>query len=562
MYEPDTTTITALALILLGAILMFANIVRFRTLMNMLKQFDYDAFADFRHYSLAPLLFMIFFCLAYVFVLVAMTTGYHFLGDQVLGVILFFGAVFVFIAIRFQAKTVAYLHESRERLRHESIHDPLTGLPNRFLIHDRLRQAIERSSRSSGQFYFLVFMNLDRFKNINDSLGHTMGDETIIEVGKRILSCVRSVDTVSRFGGDEFVILLDGTSPYKTLKVIRRIRAALARPTIIQGHSLNITAGFGIYYGPTSEDNPDMVLQNAHLALHGAKRQGTNKHKVFRTTMLDTAVHTMALEHDMLRGIRKKEFEAYFQPVVSLNDPPVLLGFEALARWRHPAKGLVSPMDFIPVAEDTGLIADIGNQILAQACAMRHTIVDAVQGLNHIHMAVNLSMLQINQSFFDSKLLKTITAHNTQPNELTLEVTESAIMEQTDSTIGRLARLRERGFSVAIDDFGTGYSSFAYLKDLPATHIKIDQAFIHNLSESRTDQEIVKSMIVMGHSLFMTVVAEGIETREQLELLRGFGCDCIQGYYYSKPLPPGEVVAYVQDFLARNDAVAPGQKEA
>lgn len=432
-----------------------------------------------------------------------------------------------------------------DRLRHEAMHDPLTGLANRSLLLDRLRLAMARSMRRENNFYGVVFVGIDRFKVVNDSLGHALGDKLLCEMAQRIAKQVRDFDTVARFGGDEFILLLEECPPKLILRIVKRIQAAIKNPFVMGNHSLQISASFGILLGPASGFTPEQMLQNANLALQRAKSSGRNRFKVFRATMLDRALEIMNLENDIRRGIENREFVLYYQPVVELRkEGDCLCGFEALIRWRHPVKGFVSPGEFIPLAEEMGLINELGRYVLEDACReLACWMATAQMHCGRLHLAVNLSAMQIGQPGIIPVVRQILEETGVPPEHLTLEITESAVMHNPQAAMNKIAQFKKLGVGISIDDFGTGYSSLAYLERFPADVLKIDRSFIRRMESRSRNSSIVSAIIQLAHSLGMRVVAEGVEEREQLDMLRELGCDAVQGYFYSPPVPADEARA-------------------
>lgn len=423
-------------------------------------------------------------------------------------------------------------------LRHLALHDPLTGLANRSLCLDRIRQAMARARRRQPYYFALVFLDLDRFKILNDSLGHSFGDRVLIAVAETLQDCVRGLDTVSRFGGDEFVILLEElNTPREAVQAIQRIRQSLSQPFSVDGHEVQLTASLGLTLGSQDADTPEDLLRNANVAMHQAKKAGRNRFKSFTNAMLDRASKLLHLETDLRRAIAKNEFFLVFQPIVRLDKTAGLHGFEALIRWNHPERGLISPAEFIPVAEETGLIVEIGKYVLLTACTTLKAWRDANTDISGVVMSVNLSPRQ----FSDSSLVESVTSILSEtglpPQALKLEITETAIMDNASTAVDRLRRLKSLGIALSIDDFGTGYSSMSSLQQFPLDTLKIDLGFIRRMNASLEGLEIVKAIISLAHTLRLQVVAEGVEREDQRDVLTELGCEFAQGYLYAKPLP-------------------------
>jgi len=448
---------------------------------------------------------------------------------------------------RISLRDITSRKEMELQLRHLALHDPLTALANRTLCLDRVRQAMERSRRRQPYHFSLVFLDLDRFKVLNDSLGHAFGDKVLMAVADVLRQCVRGLDTVSRFGGDEFVILLEElVSPREAIQAVQRIRTALAVPLAVDGHDIQLTASLGITLDAKDSDTPEDLLRNANLAMHQAKKSGRDRFKTFTKAMLARASNLLSVETDLRHAIARKEFFLVYQPIVRLDSQSTLQGFEALVRWNHPEKGLISPADFIPVAEETGLIVDLGVMVLREACqtfmAWREDS-DLAKGLV---MSVNLSPRQFSENLLVESVRTVLAETGLPPGALKLEITESAIMENASSAVDKLRKLKALGCTLSIDDFGTGYSSMSSLQQFPLDTLKIDLSFVRRLDTSQEGLEIVKAIVSLAHSLKLQVVAEGVERTEQKMILTVLQCEYAQGYLYSKPLPAPQAWDYIQ----------------
>jgi diguanylate cyclase (GGDEF)-like protein/PAS domain S-box-containing protein len=423
------------------------------------------------------------------------------------------------------------------RIEYLADHDALTGLANRNLLGDRMAQAMAHARRHGGMLA-LLFLDLDRFKGINDSFGHELGDLLLLEVARRLKKVVREGDTVARQGGDEFIILLtDVMGPEDVIAVARKIFEAFSIPVFVRGHELFAAASIGITMFPEDGDDMQTLLRNADTAMYRAKEERGSTFQFYSREMSIRALERAELEGALRRAIERKEFELFYQPKVQLTSGRII-GAEALIRWHHPEKGLVSPTRFIPMAEEIGLIVPIGDWVLHTACAQNKAWQDA--GLQHICVSVNLSARQ----FRDERLVESVAAAldnmGLDACHLELELTESIVMSGAETFISKLRELESMGVQLSIDDFGTGYSSLSYLKRFPLHHLKIDQSFVRDLATDDDDAAITSSVISLGHSLKLKVIAEGVETQEQVEFLRRHHCDEMQGYYFSKPLPAAE----------------------
>jgi diguanylate cyclase (GGDEF)-like protein len=423
------------------------------------------------------------------------------------------------------------------RMSYLAQHDSLTDLPNRVLMNDRLVEAIALSSRYQRKLAVL-FVDLDRFKRINDSLGHVIGDRLLQSVARRLLTCVRSSDTVSRQGGDEFVILLwEERHPLDAAVTAQKILQALRAPHFIDQHELHITASIGIVIFPEDGTVAETLMNNADFAMYHAKEHGRDNCQFFKPEMNLLAVERRALEGSLHHAIEREELSLNYQPKIDLVTGEIT-GMEALIRWRHPQRGLVPPGQFIAVAEECGLIVPIGRWVLREACRQARAWQRA--GLPPTSIAINISAVELRDRGFASAVRAALADSGLEPRYLELELTETVLMEDSRSIADMLRELKEIGVLLALDDFGTGYSSLSYLKRFPIDTLKIDQSFVRDLTTDADDAGIVAAVIGMGNSLHMRVVAEGIETREQLEFLQEYNCPQGQGFYFSRPLPAAE----------------------
>lgn len=432
---------------------------------------------------------------------------------------------------------------AENHIRELAFNDPLTGLPNRKYFTDKLEQHIAKT-RVGDEVLAILFLDLDRFKLINDTFGHDSGDLLLKVVAERLVGCVRQGDMVSRFGGDEFVIMLNRVKSYSAIEAIAaKIHQALARPFVFLGKELRITTSIGIATYPDNGDHINILLKNADLAMYRAKRQG-NRYEFYESKMEDESSRRLSLENDLRSAIERGEMELYYQPQFDCQSGQII-GAEALVRWNHPDNGLVSPVDFIGVAEETGQIHELGTWILSQACQQAQEWQQ--QFGKQLHMAVNISGKQLDRGDLDQVVNETLSSTGLDPKMLELEVTESSIMENAENVISCLEKLKAMGVSIAIDDFGTGYSSLSYLRRFPIDLLKIDREFVRNVGSNKVDADIVSTIITLAHTLSVKVLAEGVETEEQRSFLTDNDCDSLQGYLFSKPLPAKQ---FQNDYLA------------
>lgn len=425
--------------------------------------------------------------------------------------------------------------ESRSYLEHLAYHDSLTGLPNRLLFHDRFRQILRRAARHR-QIVALLCVDLDQFKNIKATLGHAVSDEILVRMGRRLRACIRDEDTIARLGGDEFIVTLEqlGTE-FEISMIARRFLFELGKPLSIQDHKLYVTASIGIALYPSNGEDAESLMRAANVAMHQAKSLGRNQYSFYSPTMNARALEMLTLENDLRAALEGQQFELYYQPQVDLGEPDRVVGAEALLRWNHPTRGLIPPGDFISLAEETDLVIPLGAWVLRQAC--KQVRIWSHENHRPIRVAVNLSAKQFRKQDFVGEIKRILTECATNAGLLELELTESVVMDDAEHAIGILMALRDMGIGLAIDDFGTGYSSMGYLKRFPIQKLKIDRQFVRDINVDRNDAAIVEATLALARSLELDVVAEGIETAEQLAFLKDHGCRLGQGYLFGKPTP-------------------------
>ncbi len=437
--------------------------------------------------------------------------------------------------------------EVEQRIHLLAYYDPLTSLPNRVLFGDRLGQALAASRRGGGKVA-LLFLDLDRFKSINDSLGHAAGDSLLQSVADRLKLCIREMDSICRQGGDEFMVLLPGIEKREDVAAIaQKILAAMSDPHYIEGRNLVVSFSIGISIYPADADTPEALIQNADAAMYHAKEHGRNNFQFFTPDMNAEALDLLSLEADFRRAMVNGELQIYYQPQID-NATGAIVGVEALARWLHPERGFVPPSRFVSIAEESGLIGQLGEWVLRTACAQNRKWQE--DGIVKIPVAVNLSALQFHQKDLVELIVGILHETGLEPRYLELELTEGIIMKNAESTIATLNALKKAGVLLSIDDFGTGYSSLSYLKRFPIDKLKIDQSFIRDVATNENDALITTTIISMGHNLRFRVIAEGVETAEQISFLKEHQCDETQGYYVSTPLPPEKLVRFIQSRAA------------
>jgi diguanylate cyclase (GGDEF)-like protein/PAS domain S-box-containing protein len=419
-------------------------------------------------------------------------------------------------------------------LEFQANNDALTALANRSLARDRLKQAIAYSGHE-GNPVWVVYIDLDRFKPINDTLGYQAGDKLLVTIARRLQTVVLESDTAARFSGDEFALILSERQGRPlTTEILRRVLDVVRQPLIIDGHEIVMTCSVGVAVYPHDGPDADTLIQHADLAMFRAKEEGNDRFRFFTPTMNEQAVHRLRLESDLRNAIEREEFILHYQPQIDAQTG-ALVGAEALVRWQHPELGILSPMEFIGIAEDTGLITPLGEWVLRTACrqakAWQH------QGIGQFRMAVNMSACQFSQSGMVSTVASIIEETGIDPQFLEIELTESVLMTNVDRAIGTLTELKQLGVSLTVDDFGTGYSSLAYLKRFPIDMLKIDRSFVRDVANNLNDEQIVVSIISLAHNLSLKVVGEGVETKEQIAFLQRHGCDVMQGYFFGVPMP-------------------------
>lgn len=438
-------------------------------------------------------------------------------------------------------RNVTEQHEAEKIIRHMAWHDSLTGLANRNLLSERLDDALKMARRQNKKVAVML-LDLDKFKPVNDLYGHAMGDKLLKAVAERLLNCAREVDTVARFGGDEFAIIF--TNIEKDINIINiadRIIDSIQQPTEIDGNIIQIGTSIGISFFPGDSDTPNELIRMADVALYQAKEDGRRVYRLFDQQMDAETKSQKQMEVDLSKALENNELLLHYQPQVDAKNNK-MVGVEALIRWQHPTKGMISPYNFIPVAELSGLMIPIGQWVLNTACIAAKEWQD--QGLPKIKICVNISARQFHVDNFVETIEHSINISGLDPCWLELEITEGIVIKNTDSVVMKLEKLRALGVNLSIDDFGTGYSSLAYLKRFPVNKLKIDQSFVRNIHEDQDDAAITDAVIRLGHSLGLKVVAEGVETEEHVKILKEKGCDIFQGYYFCRPIDYDEFVKF------------------
>jgi diguanylate cyclase (GGDEF)-like protein/PAS domain S-box-containing protein len=451
-------------------------------------------------------------------------------------------------------KDISDRMEIQDRLHHMATHDALTDLPNRLMVNDRLEHAIQKVERSDVKIA-VMFIDLDRFKQVNDSLGHASGDSLLKVIAVKLKSHLRKGDTLARFGGDEFVVLIEDYNQIEdVMAVLHKMLEAVVEPVLISGYEISSSASIGVTIFPDDATNVDALLKNADVAMYRAKDRGGNNFQFYTQDMSAHADERMELQHGLNHALERDEFKLYYQPRINVQSGRVV-GMEALLRWEHSTKGLLEPLTFIPILEETGKIIEAGHWILRKACTFNAEL--ERKGLGPLRVSVNLSARQ----FHDEQLLQCIedirTKNNFNTAGLEVEITESLLIENVDSAVAILDELHEAGIHIAIDDFGTGYSSMSYLKRFPIDLLKIDKSFVNDIPDDKDDVAIVRAIVALGETMGMNLVAEGVETEEQLQFFREVDHCEIQGFYISKPMPEEEFVTWIINYNKKvEDSIA------
>jgi diguanylate cyclase len=435
-----------------------------------------------------------------------------------------------------EQRTLA-LRETAEQMRYNALHDPLTNLANRTLMMERMTAAIDRTQRGEPYHYAVLFIDLDRFKVINDSLGHLVGDRLLIIIAQQLQSYLGNNDIIARFGGDEFVILLESINdPNTPIHITERILEDCQTPLILDGYQLFIGMSIGVVVDVTHYVDASDLIRDADIAMYRAKARGKNLYQVFNAKMHTQALRRLTLESDLRKALEGEEFEVYYQPIMDITHNR-LVGFEALIRWHHPVRGFISPGEFVPVAEETGLVADIDQWVSFTACRQLALWQRKYPKYQTLKINLNLSAQDLQKPHLLQDIDNLIGITGLAGQSITLEITESMLIEDVNKTIDLLTQLKCRNLQISIDDFGTGYSSLNYLHRLPADHLKIDQSFVSQMQNDHRNHQVVNTIITLGNQLDMAVVAEGVETHEQLQHLRQLGCQFAQGYLFARPMP-------------------------
>jgi diguanylate cyclase (GGDEF)-like protein/PAS domain S-box-containing protein len=453
------------------------------------------------------------------------------------------------INLQYQLIDITDRKRMEQQLVYDALHDPLTELPNRVLFTDRLMRAITRNKEQQDYCYAVLFLDIDRFKVVNDGLGHLAGDRLLVLVTKRLLNVLRPTDTIARFGGDEFVILLDDNCDRQmAIQIADRLQSSLKNHFEIEGNRIFVSISIGITLSTNQYDRPEDILRDADATMYRAKDKGRDCYEVFDESLRSAALNRLKLENELRTGLSQNQFCLFYQPIFDAKSLE-LKGFEALVRWQHPVHGTISPNSFIPVAEETGLIISLGEMIFEIACQQLNDWYQNQFDVSHLKLSINLSGKQLMDPHLLGVVDGVMARMNIDPKNIKLEITESVLLEQDHQAINVLNKLRESGFGISLDDFGTGYSSLSYLQRLPIDTLKIDRSFIEKIQDDIHNKNlaIVQSIITLSHAIGLDVIAEGVETQEQLDKLAALGCESVQGYFLSRPVDP----AGASEFLCK-----------
>ena len=447
------------------------------------------------------------------------------------------------------------VRDSAQAAAHRAMYDPLSGLPNRILLHERLTEALAKAREHEGRVAVL-FIDLDRFKQVNDNFGHAAGDHLLTAVAERLRVAVRTEDLLARLGGDEFVVVCqEVTYTGEAETIAERLLMALAHPFFVKNAELAVSASIGIAFSDNTsrgrKESPETLLHDADAAMYRSKSQGPGHYTIFDRTMKSDRVNRDKTEDRLRQALDNDEFELYYQPIINVADARIV-GVEALLRWQDPQRGTIPPLDFVPQLEESGLIAPVGEWALEEACRQVTAWTERFPKLGPLRVSVNVSPRQLLQAHFGDVVTRVLQRTSTRPDQLCLEITEAALMGDVVAAWAELRKVKALGVALAIDDFGTGYSSVSYVRNFALDSLKIDQSFVRALSSCVEDTAIVKAVIHMAHALSLDTVAEGVETPEQLHLLRDLGCDYAQGYLFSRPQPPDAIEALFADDVRRH----------
>ncbi|WP_432735309.1 putative bifunctional diguanylate cyclase/phosphodiesterase [Maridesulfovibrio sp. FT414] len=525
--------------ILLGLIVLIGGVSVYLRQFFKLRKNEISLFRQTRRSFLILLGLITSFLAGYSVVLLGTALHYEIDFNSVFSPILLLGALFVLATAYLTNRMFEKLLRSRESLKKQAYQDFMTKLPNRRMITEEIRVALESRKKNPDFQYSVIFIDLLNFKRVNDSFGHNIGDRILIQTSHRLLKTVELSGAVSRLGGDDFVILLRNLSPVESVRMLKKIRSSLSSYYEIDGTQFTLDASYGLYLA-THDVSPREAINRANVAMRRSKQRGKNKFSVYTKSMSSSAYDALKFESDFKAALLLGQFELVFQPQFDIQGQTTLSGFEALVRWVHPERGIISPAEFIPMAEETGLIVSLDLHVLNKACAIWSECLKKSGGCRDLHISVNLSAKHITEPSLIKNVTDAISKYGIPPETLCLELTESAFVVDPAFAASRLKALNELGVHCSIDDFGTGYSSLAYLSRFPTQSLKIDRSFIRDIDDGPENIKLVELIIDLAHVLGMKAVAEGVETIRQLENLKELGCDTVQGFYLGRPMPSHE----------------------
>ncbi|WP_320172840.1 bifunctional diguanylate cyclase/phosphodiesterase [Maridesulfovibrio sp.] len=485
------------------------------------------------------------FLAGYSAVIVGIAFHYEIDFNSIFGPILFLGSLFVLATAYLTLSMFKKLLKSRNALKNQAYHDYMTKLPNRRMLTNQLNAYLAQGKDTDLKFS-VFFLDLLNFKKVNDSFGHHIGDRILIQFAERLTEAIGSEGLVCRLGGDDFIILQKDISPNESILRLRKLRKKILHPFEIDGLNFSLDISFGIYaYNNQKKITPDDILNRANIAMRRSKQRGNNVVSIFTKTMLNQTHDILKFENSFRTALQEDQFQLVFQPQFRIQEGIRLSGFEALVRWHHPERGMVSPAEFIPLAEETGLIVELDRLVMEKACSMWSECLKHSGGCKNLHISINLSAKHITESSMMRYIEETIKTYDIPLQSLYLELTESAFVNDPELAAARLKSLNKLGVHCAIDDFGTGYSSLAYLNNFPARSVKIDRSFIKGIEPGNDGTNLLESIIKLAHGLNMEAVAEGVETEQQLEILKGLNCDTVQGFYLGRPMPKEEALQLI-----------------
>lgn len=550
----DSSTTLFVSCIFAGLLILISGVSCYLHVFLKLRKNEPALFRQTKDSFTILISLILSFVLGYSAVIISMIFHYEFDFNAIFGPILFLGSLFVVSTAYLNIRMFNKLLKSREILKNQAFQDFTTKLPNRRFLTDKIKRAQLQKKQNPDFEFNVVFIDILNFKRVNDSFGHYTGDKILTQAANRLLKFTSKYNTPSRIGGDDFVLLLEKSSPSDGVKCLKKLRHSLQQTYDIDGVKFNLDISYGMYIATNENISPSDIIGRANTAMRRSKQRGKNRFSVYTESLKHSDYDALLFENDFKRALKDAEFELVFQPQYNLDQNLTLAGFEALVRWRHPEKGSISPGDFIPIAEETGLIIELDRYVLDKACRIWADCLSESNKCSDIHISVNISAVHMAESSLVRFVDETVSKYDIPPETLVLELTESAFIIEPTLAAAKLHALNDLGVTCAIDDFGTGYSSLAYLSTFPTQSIKIDKSFIAEINSDRNARKLVESVINLAHGLKMKAVAEGVETEEQLDVLRTLGCDMVQGFFLTKPLPLGSTRSMIDDhFSSKNN---------